>query len=136
MADAFRVDPNEDSIMAKDVAREIRRAMRRKFSTEEKTRIVLEGLRVEIPVTEPCRRVFVYTTEVIGDISNKLLPPAGFEPTTPGLGILSANPAHTCTQTQNPEYKNDARHLSVHYNAPNFTKTRGMGHSLGHTPYA
>ncbi len=42
--------------MAKDVVREIRRATRRKFSAEEKIRIVLEGLRGEIPVTELCRR--------------------------------------------------------------------------------
>ena len=41
--------------MASDVVREIRRATRRKFSAEEKIRIVLEGLRGEIPVTELCR---------------------------------------------------------------------------------
>ena len=40
----------------KDVIKEIRRATRRKFSAEEKIRIVLEGLRGEIPVTELCRR--------------------------------------------------------------------------------
>lgn len=40
----------------KDVVREIRRATRRKFNPEEKIRIVLEGLRGEIPVTELCRR--------------------------------------------------------------------------------
>lgn len=42
--------------MAKDVVREIRRATRRKFSAEDKIRIVLEGLRGEIPITELCRR--------------------------------------------------------------------------------
>ena len=42
--------------MARDVVREIRRATRRKFSAEEKIRIVLEGLRGEIPITELCRR--------------------------------------------------------------------------------
>ena len=42
--------------MANDVVKEIRRATRRKFSAEEKIRIVLEGLRGEIPVTELCRR--------------------------------------------------------------------------------
>lgn len=42
--------------MANDVVREIRRATRRKFSAEEKIKIVLEGLRGEIPVTELCRR--------------------------------------------------------------------------------
>lgn len=40
----------------KDVVSEIRRATRRKFSPEDKIRIVLEGLRGEIPVTELCRR--------------------------------------------------------------------------------
>ncbi len=37
--------------MAKDVVKEIRRATRRKFSAEEKIRIVLEGLRGEIAVS-------------------------------------------------------------------------------------
>ena len=36
--------------------REIRRKTRRKFSAEEKIRIVLEGLRGEISVRELCRR--------------------------------------------------------------------------------
>ena len=40
----------------KDVVKQIRRATRRKFSSDEKIRIVLEGLRGEIPVTELCRR--------------------------------------------------------------------------------
>ncbi len=42
--------------MAKDVIKEIRRATRRKFSAEEKIRIVLEGLRGEISVSDLCRR--------------------------------------------------------------------------------
>ena len=42
--------------MAKDVVRQIRKATRRKFSAEEKIRVVLEGLRGEVPVTEICRR--------------------------------------------------------------------------------
>lgn len=42
--------------MSKDVVKEIRRATRRKFSSEEKIHIVLEGLRGEIPVTDLCRR--------------------------------------------------------------------------------
>ena len=41
---------------ARDVVREIRKATRRKFSYEEKIRIVLEGLRGEIPVSDLCRR--------------------------------------------------------------------------------
>jgi len=40
----------------KDVVKQIRRATRRKFSSDEKIRIVLEGLRGEIPVSELCRR--------------------------------------------------------------------------------
>ena len=40
----------------KDVVKQTRRATRRKFSSDEKIRIVLEGLRGEIPVTELCRR--------------------------------------------------------------------------------
>jgi len=42
--------------MATNIVQEIRRATRRKFSSEEKIRIVLEGLRGQIPVTELCRR--------------------------------------------------------------------------------
>jgi transposase len=42
--------------MAKDVVKEIRRATRRKFTVEEKIRIVLEGLRGEIAVSALCRR--------------------------------------------------------------------------------
>ena len=36
--------------------REIRRRTRRKFATEEKVRIVLEGLRGEQSISELCRR--------------------------------------------------------------------------------
>jgi len=42
--------------MAKDVVKEIRRATRRQFSAEGKIRIVLEGLRGEISISELCRR--------------------------------------------------------------------------------
>ncbi len=38
------------------VVREIKRKTRRKFSAEEKIRIVLEGLRGEIPISELARR--------------------------------------------------------------------------------
>ena len=37
------------------VVKEIRRQTRRKFSTEEKIRIVLEGLRGEVSIAELCR---------------------------------------------------------------------------------
>ena len=39
-----------------NVMREIRRATRRKFSAEEKIRLVVEGLRGEISVSALCRR--------------------------------------------------------------------------------
>ena len=42
--------------MSKDVIREIRRATRKRFSSEEKIRIVLEGLRGMTPVKDLCRR--------------------------------------------------------------------------------
>jgi len=42
--------------MARDVVAEIRKATRRKFRAEDKIRIVLEGLRGEIPVSQLCRR--------------------------------------------------------------------------------
>jgi len=41
---------------ARRTIREIRRATRRKFSAEEKIRIVLEGLRGEETISELCRR--------------------------------------------------------------------------------
>jgi len=56
-------DPEECFDMAKQkkqtseaAVREIRRRTRRKFSPEEKIRIVLEGLRGEQSVAKPCRR--------------------------------------------------------------------------------
>ena len=41
--------------MATDFVKQIRRRTRWKFSADEKIRIVLEGLRGEIPITELCR---------------------------------------------------------------------------------
>jgi transposase len=46
----------EEPTMATDVVKQIRKATRRKFSAEEKIRVVLEGLRGEIPVSELCRK--------------------------------------------------------------------------------
>ena len=40
----------------KDPVREIKRATKRRFTAEDKIRIVMEGLRGEIPITELCRR--------------------------------------------------------------------------------
>ena len=42
--------------MATNVVKQIRKATRRKFTAEEKIRVVLEGLRGEIPVSELCRK--------------------------------------------------------------------------------
>ena len=36
--------------------RQVRRATRRKFTPEEKVRVVLQGFRREVPVSELCRR--------------------------------------------------------------------------------
>jgi transposase len=46
----------------RNVVREIRKATRRKFTAQEKIRIVLEGLRGEIPVSELCRRESIAPT--------------------------------------------------------------------------
>ena len=40
----------------KNVVSQIRKETRRKFSAEEKIRIVLEALRGEIPISDICRR--------------------------------------------------------------------------------
>jgi len=42
--------------MAKNIVAEIRKATRRKFNAEDKIRIVLEGLRGQVSVSELCRR--------------------------------------------------------------------------------
>ena len=47
---------NEKKQSTEAAVREIRRRSRRKFSPEEKIRIVLEGLRGEQSVSELCRR--------------------------------------------------------------------------------
>ena len=39
-----------------NVVKQIRKATRRKFSADEKIRIVLEGLRGETPISDICRR--------------------------------------------------------------------------------
>lgn len=49
-------EEEEGADMARDVVTEIRRATRRKFKAEDKIRIVLEGLRGEISVSQLCRR--------------------------------------------------------------------------------
>ena len=42
--------------MKQDVVSQIKKATRRKFSSEEKIRIVLEGLRGQVPISELSRR--------------------------------------------------------------------------------
>jgi len=54
-------EPEEKKVSAKQerarkAIREVRGATRRKFSSEEKIRIVLEGLRGEETISELCRR--------------------------------------------------------------------------------
>ena len=44
-----------------DVIREIKRASRKRFTSEDKIRLVLEGLRNEISISELCRREGVAT---------------------------------------------------------------------------
>lgn len=53
-----RKKPSPESIV-----REIKRKTRRKFSAEEKIRIVLEGLRGEQSITDLCRREGIHPTQ-------------------------------------------------------------------------
>jgi transposase len=46
----------DEKVSAEEMVREIRRQTRRKYSAEEKIRIVLEGLRGEESIAELCRR--------------------------------------------------------------------------------
>ena len=46
---------------AEQFMRQVRRNTRKRFSSEEKIRIVLEGMKREIPVTELCRREGIAT---------------------------------------------------------------------------
>mgnify|MGYP001140635328 FL=1 len=48
--------PRKNKQSSEAAVREIRRRTRRKFSAEEKIRIVLDGLRGEMSVAELCRR--------------------------------------------------------------------------------
>lgn len=51
---------------AEKFMQDVRRKTRRKFTAEEKIRIVLEGMKREIPVTELCRRESVPTAVYYG----------------------------------------------------------------------
>ena len=46
----------------KNVVQQIRKATRRRFSAEDKIRIVLEGLRGEVAISEVCRREGIATS--------------------------------------------------------------------------
>jgi transposase len=46
--------------MPKKIIKEIKNASRKRFSAEEKIRIVLEGLRGEITIAELCRKEAIY----------------------------------------------------------------------------
>ena len=52
----MRQKSGRDKEPAEKVVKDIRRATRRRFSAEEKIRIVLEGLRGEDSIAELCRR--------------------------------------------------------------------------------
>jgi len=49
--------------MSQDIVKQIRKATRRKFTAEEKIRVVLEGLRGEIAISELCRREGIASTQ-------------------------------------------------------------------------
>ena len=46
----------DEKVSAEEVVRDIRRQTRKKYSAEEKIRVVLEGLRGEDSIAELCRR--------------------------------------------------------------------------------
>ncbi len=50
------------SIPAESIIRDIKRKTRRKFTSEEKIRIVLEGLRGEVSIADLCRKEGMHTT--------------------------------------------------------------------------
>ena len=58
----------------KSVVQQIRKATRKTFQTEEKIRIVLEGLRGEIPISDLCRKEGISAATYYKQISVK----AGF----------------------------------------------------------
>ena len=58
----MRQKPTSAKEPAETVVKEIRRATRKHYSAEEKIRIVLEGLRGEDGIAEPCRREGIATS--------------------------------------------------------------------------
>ena len=53
---------NSNKPSAEKTVRDIRRATRRRYSAEEKIRIVLEGLRAKDSIAELCRRDGLHST--------------------------------------------------------------------------
>ena len=53
---------SKNSIPAESIIRDIKRKTRRKFTSEEKIRIVLEGLRGEASIADLCRKEGIHTT--------------------------------------------------------------------------
>ena len=56
-----------------DVVKQIKRATRRKFSADEKIRIVLEGLRGEISISELCRKECIAANSTNHFLVNSIL---------------------------------------------------------------
>src|SRR5262249_40147954 len=80
---------------AEQVVREIQRRTRRRFSAEEKVRIVLEGLRGEESVAELCRReglapnlYYRWSKEFLEAGKKRLLGDTTREATAPEGGVL------------------------------------------------
>ncbi len=61
-----RPEPRET---AERHVKDIRRKIRRKFSSEEKIRIVLEGPRGEYSIAELCRREGIWLKRPVGEMS-------------------------------------------------------------------
>ena len=61
----MRQKPGPEKQPAEDAIRDIRRATRRHVSAEEKIRVVLEGLRGEESIAEPCRREGIGLVDVL-----------------------------------------------------------------------
>ncbi len=62
----MRRKDNHQKDSAEKTVRDIRRATRRRFSAEEKVRIVLEGLRGEQSIAELCRQVRCHPAARLG----------------------------------------------------------------------
>ena len=52
----MRQKSNSNALSSEDIVKGIRRATRKRYSAEEKIRIVLDGLRGEHSIAELCRR--------------------------------------------------------------------------------